>query len=206
MSVTVVDHPLAQHLLSQLRDVSTEPEIFRRLARQLTTILVIEATKGLSQREVTVLTPLIECKAQVLAEGIAAVPILRAGLSMLEPVLEIFPDVKVGYVGLERHEDTAIARSYYMKLPKLDGRFTLCLDPMLATGGSAAQAIGQLKVAGAKQIVMICVIASPEGIDFLQAVHPDVAIITACVDECLNDRKYIVPGLGDFGDRLYGTM
>ncbi|MEI8282716.1 MAG: uracil phosphoribosyltransferase, partial [Armatimonadota bacterium] len=110
MSVTVVEHPLAQHLLSQLRDVSTEPEIFRRLARQLTTLLVIEATKGLAQRDETVQTPLTECKTQVLAEGLAAVPILRAGLSMLEPVLEMFPDVKVGYVGLERHEDTAIAR------------------------------------------------------------------------------------------------
>lgn len=206
MSVTVVDHPLAQHLLSQLRDVTTEPEIFRRLARQLTTLLVIEATKSLSQQEITVTTPLVDCKTQVLAEGIAAVPILRAGLSMLEPVLELFPDVKVGYVGLERHEDTAIARSYYMKLPTLSGRFTLCLDPMLATGGSASQAIGQLKVSGAKQIAMVCVIASPEGIDFLQSVHPDVAIITAAIDECLNEKKYIVPGLGDFGDRLYGTM
>jgi uracil phosphoribosyltransferase len=125
---------------------------------------------------------------------------------MLEPVLELFPDVKVGYVGLERHEDTAVARSYYMKLPNLDGRYTLCLDPMLATGGSAAQAIGQLKYAGAKQVAMVCVLAAPEGIEFLQSQHPDIAIYTASVDEKLNDRKYIVPGLGDFGDRLYGTM
>lgn len=206
MSVSIVEHPLAQHLLSQLRDVNTEPEVFRRLARQLTTLLVIEATKGLLQTSTTVITPLVSCETKVLGEGIAAVPILRAGLSMLEPVLDLFPDVKVGYVGLERHEDTAVARSYYMKLPKLEGRFTLCLDPMLATGGSAAQAIGQLKVAGAKQVAMVCVIASPEGIAFLQRQHPDVPIITASVDECLNDKKYIVPGLGDFGDRLYGTM
>ena len=206
MSVTVVDHPLAQHLLSQLRDVTTEPERFRQFARHLTTLLVIEATRGLAQKDATVMTPLVSCQTKVLGEGIAAVPILRAGLSMLEPVLELFPDVKVGYVGLERHEDTAIARSYYMKLPTLSGRFTLCLDPMLATGGSAAQAIGQLKVAGAKQVAMVCVIASPEGIDFLQSVHPDVDIITASIDECLNEKKYIVPGLGDFGDRLYGTM
>jgi uracil phosphoribosyltransferase len=168
--------------------------------------LVIEATKGLLQIQVRVTTPLTDCKTNVLGEGIAAVPILRAGLSMLEPVLDLFPDVKVGYVGLERHEDTAVARSYYMKLPALEGRFTLCLDPMLATGGSAAQAIGQLKVAGAKQVAMVCVIASPEGIAFLKQQHPDVAIITASVDELLNDKKYIVPGLGDFGDRLYGTM
>ena len=164
------------------------------------------ATKELLQVQVTVTTPLTDCKTNILGEGIAAVPILRAGLSMLEPVLELFPDVKVGYVGLERHEDTAVARSYYMKLPVLEGRSTLCLDPMLATGGSAAQAIGQLKVAGAKQVTMVCVIASPEGIAFLQQQHPDVAIVTAAVDERLNDKKYIVPGLGDFGDRLYGTM
>ena len=206
MSVTVVNHPLAQHYLSQLRDQETQPEQFRRLANHLTTLLVIEATKGLFQKEALVTTPLTECKTMVLGEGIAAVPILRAGLSMLEPVLQLFPDVKVGYVGLERHEDTAVARSYYMKLPQLDGRFTLCLDPMLATGGSAAQAIGQLKVAGAKQVVMVSVLAAPEGIEFLQKQHPDVPIVTASVDECLNEKKYIVPGLGDFGDRLYGTM
>jgi uracil phosphoribosyltransferase len=206
MSVTVVDHPLAQHYLTLLRDQETYPERFRRVARNLTTVLVLEATRQMAQKQVEVHTPLTKTKAPLLGEGLAAVPILRAGLSMLEPVLELFPDVAVGYVGLERHEDTAVARSYYMKLPKLDGRFTLCLDPMLATGGSAAQAIGQLKVAGAKQVVMVCVIASPEGIAFLQSQHPDVPIVTASVDECLNDKKYIVPGLGDFGDRLYGTM
>ncbi|MBI1333723.1 MAG: uracil phosphoribosyltransferase [Armatimonadetes bacterium] len=206
MPVTVVDHPLAQHYLSQLRDQETQPERFRRVANHLTTLLVIEATKGLAQTCATVTTPLTQCETKVLGEGIAAVPILRAGLSMLEPVLQLFPDVKVGYVGLERHEDTAIARSYYMKLPSLEGRFTLCLDPMLATGGSAAQAIGQLKVAGAKEVVMVSVISAPEGIEFLQSQHPEVPIFTASVDERLNDKKYIVPGLGDFGDRLYGTM
>jgi uracil phosphoribosyltransferase len=206
MPVTVVDHPLAQHYLTLLRDEETYPERFRRVSRNLTTLLVLEATRTMERREIEVKTPLTTTSANLLGEGLAAVPILRAGLSMLEPVLELFPDVAVGYVGLERHEDTAVARSYYMKLPKLEGRLTLCLDPMLATGGSAAQAIGQLKYAGAKRVVMVCVIASPEGIEFLQSQHPDVDIVTASVDECLNDKRYIVPGLGDFGDRLYGTM
>jgi uracil phosphoribosyltransferase len=206
MSVTVVTHPLAQHYLSLLRDQETYPERFRRISRHLTTLLVLEATKEMDQVDKSVRTPLTDTTVKMLGEGLAAVPILRAGLSMLEPVLELFPDVAVGYVGLERNEGTAVARSYYMKLPNLEGRFTLCLDPMLATGGSAAQAIGRLKVAGAKRVAMVSVIAAPEGVAFLQSQHPDVPIYVASVDEKLNDKKYIVPGLGDFGDRLYGTM
>lgn len=206
MSVTVINHPLAQHYLSQLRDKDTQPERFRRVANHLTTLLVIEATRCLAMKTVTVTTPLTDCQVNVLSEGIAAVPILRAGLSMLEPVLQLFPDVKVGYVGLERDEETAIARSYYQKFPNLEGRLTLCLDPMLATGGSAAQAITDLKAKGAKQVAMVSVISAPEGIASLQAAHPDIAIYTASIDERLNEKKYIVPGLGDFGDRLYGTM
>ncbi len=206
MPVTVVDHPLAQHYLSQLRDKSTQPERFRRYANHLTTLLVIEATKGLAQKVVTVTTPLTDCQVNMLGEGLVAVPILRAGLSMLEPVLHLFPDVKVGYVGLERDEETAIARSYYQKFPDLSGRLTLCLDPMLATGGSAAQAITDLKAKGATKLAMVSVISAPEGVAYLSAEHPDVPIYTASVDECLNEKKYIVPGLGDFGDRLYGTM
>ncbi len=206
MPVTVVDHPLAQHYLSQLRDKETQPERFRRVANHLTTLLVIEATRCLARKEVTVATPITDCRVNVLAEGIAAVPILRAGLSMLEPVLHLFPDVKVGYVGLERDEETAIARSYYQKFPNLENRLTLCLDPMLATGGSASQAITDLKAKGAGQVAMVSVIAAPEGVAFLQEAHPDIAIYTASIDERLNEKKYIVPGLGDFGDRLYGTM
>lgn len=206
MAVHVVDHPLAQHCLGQLRDVATPPEQFRRLSRHLTTLLVIEATRSLVQVEETVITPIQNTRVKVLGEGLAAVPILRAGLSMLEPVLELFPDVAVGYVGLERNEDTAEARRYYMKLPRLEGRFCLALDPMLATGGSAAKAITELKANGTKKVTMVCVISAPEGIEFLQREHPDVEIFTASVDERLNDKKYIVPGLGDFGDRLYGTM
>jgi uracil phosphoribosyltransferase len=206
MPIHVVDHPLAQHYLTQLRDETTAPERFRRVSRLLTSLLVTEATKDLPVQRVSVRTPLMETEGTYLDGGLAAVPILRAGLSMLEPVLELFPDVAVGYVGLERHEDTAVARSYYMKLPKLGGRTTMVLDPMLATGGSAAQAIGRLKAAGAGKCIMVCVIAAPEGVAFLEHQHPDVNVFTASVDTKLNEKKYIVPGLGDFGDRLYGTM
>jgi uracil phosphoribosyltransferase len=150
-------------------------------------------------------TPLKTTPGKLLGQSLAAVPVLRAGLGMLQPVVNLFPDVAVGYIGLERHEDTAIARSYYSKLPKLTGRYTLCLDPMLATGGSATQAIGLIKSYGATQITMVSVVSAPEGVAYLQAMHPDIQIVTAALDEGLNDRKYIVPGLGDFGDRLYGT-
>ncbi|RYG34948.1 uracil phosphoribosyltransferase, partial [bacterium] len=187
------------------RDENTPPELFRRLSKNLTTLLVLQATTGIRTRETTVVTPVREANVKVLDQGLAVVPVLRAGLGMLEPVVELFPDVAVGYVGLERHEDTAIARSYYSKLPRLKGRFTLCVDPMLATGGSASQAIGLIKAWGAERVTMVCVVAAPEGVATLQRNHPDVDIVTAGLDESLNDRKYIVPGLGDFGDRLYGT-
>ena len=150
-------------------------------------------------------TPLKETEAHRLAERLAVVPILRAGLGMLESAVELFPYVSVGYIGLERHEETAIARSYYCKLPDLEGMFTLCLDPMLATGGSASQAVSLIKANGGTRIGMVCVVAAPEGVKRMTQDHPDVPIIAAALDEGLDVRKYIVPGLGDFGDRLYGT-
>ncbi len=201
----ILDHPLAAHLLTTLRDKSTTPEQFRSLTDTLTTLLVLQATYGISTKDVMVETPLKTTPGKLLGQSLAAVPVLRAGLGMLQPVVNLFPDVAVGYIGLERHEDTAIARSYYSKLPKLTGRYTLCLDPMLATGGSATQAIGLIKSYGATQITMVSVVSAPEGVAYLQAMHPDIQIVTAALDEGLNDRKYIVPGLGDFGDRLYGT-
>jgi uracil phosphoribosyltransferase len=200
-----LDHPLAHHLLASLRDVRTTPTDFRRYCQTLTTLLALEATYGIRTRDEIVKTPLCSTAAKVLDQPLAAVPILRAGLGMLETVVQLFPDVAVGYIGLERNEDTAVARRYYSKVPRLAGRFTLCLDPMLATGGSASQAIGFLKEAGATKIVMVSVVSAPEGIAVLQEAHPDVDIVTAAVDEGLNERRYIVPGLGDFGDRLYGT-
>lgn len=191
--------------MAGLRDRDTPPERFRPLAKRLTTLLVLQATGGLPTRAQSVVTPIKETQGRVLDQPLAAVPILRAGLGMLEPVVELFPDVAVGYVGLERHEETAVARSYYSKLPEVRGRYTLCLDPMLATGGSASQAVGLIRAAGAERVVMVCVVAAPEGIARLEAAHPGILIVTAALDEGLNERKYIVPGLGDFGDRLYGT-
>ncbi len=206
VAIHCVNHPLANHLLAGLRDVNTEPAQFRQFAHNLTTVLVIEATKSIRQIETKVETPLESADAKILAHGLAAIPILRAGLGMLQPVTELFPDVAVGYVGLERNESTAIASSYYCKLPSLVDKFCLLLDPMLATGGSAAQAIDLLKQNRASTICMVCIVAAPEGAKLLSEKHPDVNVYTASIDRELNDKKYILPGLGDFGDRLYGTF
>ncbi len=206
MPLHVVDHPLAQHLLTGLRDHQTAPDVFRRLSWNLTTILAIEATRFLQAGPTSVITPVQEAIGLRLMEGLAVVPVLRAGLGMLEPIVQLFPDVSVGYIGLERNESTAIARSYYSKLPDLTDRYTLCVDPMLATGGSAAQAVSFIKAHGAKKVAMVCVVAAPEGVAKLEASHPEIEIFTAALDERLNERFYIVPGLGDYGDRLYGTF
>ncbi len=206
MPLYVLDHPLAQHLVAGLRDVETPPERFRDVARNLSRLIVYESTRQMPTTQVQVQTPLEETSVNKLGTGLAVVPILRAGLSMLEAALELFPDVAVGYIGLERSHDTAIAHSYYVKLPKLTGRYTLCMDPMLATGGSASQALSLLKANGAKDIVMVSVIAAPEGVAKIQEDHPDVSIYVAALDRELNDLRYIIPGLGDYGDRLYGTQ
>ena len=205
MQIEVVHHPLVKHILTRLRDASTAPAQFRALARQLTLLLAVEATRDLPVREHTVQTPLETTQGHSLAQPIVAVPILRAGLGMLEAITELFTDVRVGYIGLERDEATAIARAYYCKLPPIGASRVLLLDPMLATGGSAAQAIEVLLKAGAQDIVHVCVVAAPEGVRLLNERFPQVRIVAASIDRGLNDRKFIVPGLGDFGDRLYGT-
>jgi uracil phosphoribosyltransferase len=205
MQIEVVQHPLVKHILTRLRDASTEPAQFRALARQLTLLLAVEATRDLPVREHTVQTPLETTQGHSLAQPIVAVPILRAGLGMLEAITELFTEVRVGYIGLERDEATAIARAYYCKLPPIGASRVLLLDPMLATGGSAAQAVEVLLKAGAQDIVHICVVAAPEGVRLLNERFPQVRIVAASIDRGLNDRKFILPGLGDFGDRLYGT-
>jgi uracil phosphoribosyltransferase len=205
MQIEVVQHPLVKHILTRLRDASTEPAQFRALARQLTLLLAVEATRDLPVREHTVQTPLETTQGHSLAQPIVAVPILRAGLGMLEAITELFTEVRVGYIGLERDEATAIARAYYCKLPPIGASRVLLLDPMLATGGSAAQAVEVLLKAGAQDIVHVCVVAAPEGVRLLNERFPQVRIVAASIDRGLNDRKFIVPGLGDFGDRLYGT-
>lgn len=201
----VVDHPLAEHLLTGLRDKATEPERFRYLTQQLATVLVLEATRDLPTRTATVHTPLADAEVNVLAGNVIAVPILRAGLGLLTAVTGLLPDVQVGYVGLERDERTLQPSSYYLKVPPLEGRPVLLLDPMLATGGSASFAANLLRERGAADLTLVCVVAAPEGVARLAKDHPDVRIVTAGLDERLNDIGYIVPGLGDFGDRLFGT-
>jgi uracil phosphoribosyltransferase len=166
---------------------------------------MLEATADLPIRKEIVETPLEKTEATKLGCGLAVVPILRAGLSMLESALELFPDVAVGYVGLERSHETAVASSYYSKLPPLAGRRVLCVDPMLATGGSASQAIALLKQHGATDVSLVCVVAAPEGVERMIQDHPEVPIFVAALDRELNGSKYILPGLGDYGDRLYGT-
>ena len=205
MSVTVVSHPLAEHLLASLRDRSTPPPVFRTLAKRLALALALEAIRDIPTDEVTVETPLEQTTGRVLGD-LVAVPILRAGLGMLEAVTELFPEVAVGYIGLERDEASLQPQSYYRKLPPVDGQHVLVLDPMLATGGSGSAACSAVKAAGTpRSIRFVCVVAAPEGVAKLQADHPDIPIFTAALDRELNDHGYILPGLGDFGDRLFGT-
>ncbi|HLK56879.1 MAG TPA: uracil phosphoribosyltransferase [Chthonomonadaceae bacterium] len=206
MPLTVLDHALAAQLLTRLRDITTPPEQFRPLTRALTQILIVEATRALPSRSIRVRTPLEETEGAEILGELVAVPILRAGLGMLDAVLELLPAANVGYLGLERDEQTAIATSYYAKLPPLEGKTALLLDPMLATGGSAAWATHALYAAGAAQVVLLCVVAAPEGVARLAESFPQLHIVAASLDRELNDRKYILPGLGDFGDRLFGTF
>lgn len=205
MTVTVVDHPLAAHLLLQIRDETTQPDQFRSLTKRLTTLLILEATRDLPTEDTTVRTPLEDAPGKVLAGPIVAIPILRAGLGMLDAVVELFPQVRVGYLGLERDEATFQPSEYYHKLPPLTDAVTFVLDPMLATGGSAQAALTSIKEGGADKIKMVSIVSAPEGIKALTDAHPDVDIITAAIDRALNDTAYILPGLGDMGDRLYGT-
>jgi uracil phosphoribosyltransferase len=203
--LSVSRHPLVADSLAGLRDKRTDPEEFRVLARNVITMLLYEATADLPVRHITVETPLREADVSIVANEVVAIPVLRAGLGLLPPVLELLPRVSVGYIGLERDEDTAVARIYYNKLPKLEGKVPLLLDPMLATGGSAAQALDLIKEAGGVEPRFICVVAAPEGVKVVEDRHPEVHIYAAALDEGLNSKAYIVPGLGDFGDRLFGT-
>jgi uracil phosphoribosyltransferase len=188
-----------------LRDRTTKPATFRTLSHQIGLQLALEATRDLPTKEVAIETPLESMQAPVLAQSLVVVPILRAGLGMLQPYTDLFPSVSVGYVGMERDHDTAEARSYYCKLPPLEGRRVLCVDPMLATGGSAIQALNVIKEAGATDLRLVTIVSSPEGVAALESAHPDVPLVTAAIDRELNAQSYIMPGLGDFGDRLYGT-
>ena len=205
LEIQVLSHPLAKHCLAYLRDASTPPTLFRSLTGKLTTILAIEATRGLNTRSTEVQTPMEATDVELLDEPLVVIPILRAGLGMLEPVVGLFPDVSVGYLGLERDENTAEASVYYSKLPPTAGKTVLLVDPMLATGGSACHALADITSREPARVILICIVAAPEGAATVSRRFPEVQIVTASLDRKLNDRKYILPGLGDFGDRLYGT-
>lgn len=204
--VHLVDHPIAQHALLLLRSADTYPSRFRRLAERLSLLIAIDATRDLPTVTKTVQTPLEPATGQQLAGDIVIMPVLRAGLVMAGALLELIPDARVGHIGLQRDETTAVASQYYLKLPTFNaGTVALVVDPMLATGGSAIMAIELVKAAGGRDIRLLSVVAAPEGVAAIESAHPDVTIFTATVDRQLNGQKYILPGLGDFGDRLYGT-
>ena len=205
--VYVFDHPLIQHKVSMMRDKNTTTKDFRELAQEVVTLMTFEATRDLPLKEVEIETPICKGKFNMLAgEDIAIVPILRAGLGFLDGVLSLVPNAKVGFVGLYRDPDTHEPVEYYCKLPDdISKRKVFVVDPMLATGGSGADAVQFIKDKGAKDISFMCLIAAPEGIAKMQEAHPDVDIYIAAKDDHLNENAYIVPGLGDAGDRLYGT-
>jgi len=206
VSLHVVSHPIAQDILLTLRDKRTRPDTFRAMARRISLVLVAEATRDLPTRATTVETPLATAHGHAVDADIVVVPVLRAGLGMLEAVLDIVPAARVGHIGMQRDENTAVASQYYAKFPaRLDRCVVFMIDPMLATGGSAVAGIDLLRAQGARDIRLLCIVAAPEGVRTVEAAHPDVRIYTPVVDERLNDVKFIVPGLGDFGDRLFGT-
>ena len=203
----IMDHPLIQHKVTLLRDKNTGSKEFRELITEVTMLMCYEATRDLPLTEVEIETPVSVARAKVI-EGrkLAFVPILRAGMGMLEGALQMLPAAKTGHIGLYRDPETHQPVEYYCKLPgDIGERDVIVLDPMLATGGSAVDAIRQIKIRGARSIKFMCIIAAPEGVEALSKAHPDVQIYIAALDECLNANKYIVPGLGDAGDRIFGT-
>lgn len=206
-NVTVINHPLVQHKLSLMRDKNTGTKDFRMLLSELSTLMAYEVTRDLPLEEIEIETPVAPMKAYVLAgRKLGIVPILRAGLGMAEGVMSLIPAAKVGHIGLYRDPETLKPVSYYCKLPGDTGeRDMIVVDPMLATGGSASEGIRIVKEAGCKTVRLMCLVAAPEGIKALYEQHPDVHIYTAAIDSCLNEHGYIVPGLGDAGDRIFGT-
>ena len=205
--LTVVSHPLVQHKLSYLRDQETPTVHFRKLANEVTLLLTYEATKDFPTEPVEIETPLEPMVAErISGKKVAVCPVLRAGLGMLDGVLSLVSSARVGFLGMYRDEETLQPVEYYVKLPSdLDQRDAIVLDPMLATGNSSVAALATVKNAGARSVILVCLVSAPEGIEHVHAEHPDVHIVTAAVDRGLDERGFIVPGLGDAGDRLYGT-
>ena len=206
-TVHEMDHPLIKHKLALMRDKTTGVKEFREAAAEIAMLMCYEATRDLPLKEITIETPVAEARVQVISgKKIALVPILRAGLGMVEGILEMIPAAKVGHIGLYRNPETLQPIEYYCKLPMdISERIVIVVDPMLATGGSACDALTKLKERGCTNLRLMCLVAAPEGVAAVQKAHPDVDIYVAAVDEKLNEHAYIVPGLGDAGDRLFGT-
>nr|WP_277882927.1 uracil phosphoribosyltransferase [Paracoccus salsus] len=204
--MTVITHPLVQHKLTIMRRKDVSTASFRRLLREISLLLAYEVTRGLDLTTTTVETPLCQMQAPTLAgKKLALISILRAGNGLLDGILELIPSARVGFVGLYRDPETLQPVEYYCKVPDLDQRMTIVVDPMLATGNSAVAAIDLLKQRGAKDLRFLCLLAAPEGVERMRQAHPDVSVYTAALDDRLNDHGYIVPGLGDAGDRMFGT-
>ena len=202
----LIDHPCVQHKLAIIRDVDTGHKKFRELATEITEFVCYEALKNIKTKEVTVQTPVAEATCRMLDTDLVVIPILRAGVGMMEGILELVPTARVGFVGLYRDEKTKLPVTYYERFPsQIKGGTCIIIDPMIATGGSTAAAIDKLKENGARNIVVVCIVTCPEGIALVESEHPDVPIYAAAIDDKLNEKKYIVPGLGDAGDRLFGT-
>lgn len=207
MQIHVVDHPLIKEKMTRLRDKNTQPKDFRQLLDQIAQLLLFEVTRDLPVRHKKVTTPLAETTGYELdVSGITVVPILRAGLGFLDAVMDLVPEAKVGHIGLTRDEETLQPIKYYCKMPKDKDAEIILIDPMLATGGSAAAALSMLKADGYKHFRFMCLVAAPEGVELVNKLHPDVPIYTAALDDHLNEHGYIVPGLGDAGDRVFGTV
>ena len=203
---TLVDHPCVQHKLAIIRDVDTGHKRFREIATEITKFVCYEALKHVRTKEVTVETPVASAACRKIDTDLVVVPILRAGVGMLEGILELVPTARVGFIGLYRDEETKQPVTYYERFPpQIRGGTCIVIDPMLATGGSTVAALDLLKSSGAEDIVVVCIVTCPEGIELVESEHPDVKIYAAAIDEKLNEKKYIVPGLGDAGDRLFGT-
>lgn len=206
MQVNIIDHPLIQHKLTIMRKKETSSADFRKLLEEITMLMGYEATRDLPLEDVEIETPIQKTVGKRLTgKKIAIVPVLRAGFGMVQGLLDLIPSARIGVIGLYRDPETLKPVEYYCKLPNIENRSFIIVDPMLATGGSSVAAIQMLKDRGVKDIRLMCLVAAPEGVDTVNKAHPDIKIYTAAVDECLNEHGYIVPGLGDAGDRIFGT-
>lgn len=206
MQITVFDHPLLKTKMTMLRDETTQPAKFRRIIGEVASLLTYEVAKDIPVEEISVTTPLTQTRGHRIKGTVNVVPILRAGLGFMEGVLQVLPEANVGHIGMSRNEETLEPEEYYYKMPRDLDAYTIVVDPMLATGGSAIDALNQLKKHGLTNLRFMCLVAAPEGVRRLNEAHPDVRIYCAALDDHLNEHGYIVPGLGDAGDRIFGTL